>query len=152
MKTQTLLQRPALILVALLAPALLGSGIAHAQSVVKASAGSSLGLSLVTGSLVGGTLSAMGGTSEMLVTAVEKTGDSVVLVLKGASEGVTASVKVAASAVGGTSLAVGSAIKVVAEASGYALYYSGKLIAFLPNEIGKSLTHHEAITHNGEAK
>lgn len=132
---------------------LLGSTPAWAQSEAsRASANSSAGLSIATGSVVAGTASLIAASAVLTVKAVEKAGDSVVVVLKGASEATTVSVKVAASAVGTASLAVGSTVKVVAEASGYALYLAGKLIAFIPNEIGKSLMHHSEVKKAGEVK
>lgn len=137
----------------LLLSALLGAAPAWAQSEAsRASANSSEGLSVATGSIVAGTASLIVGSAILTVEAIEKTGESVVLVLKGASETATVSVKVAASAAGTASLAVGSAVRVVAEASGYALYSGAKLIAFIPNEIGKSLVHHSHVKKAGEAK
>lgn len=138
---------------AVLLSALLGTAPVWAQSEAsRASANSSAGLSIVTGSIVAGTASLIAASAVLTVEAIEKTGESVVLVLKGASETVTVSVKVAASAAGTASLAVGSAVRVVAEASGYALYSGAKLIAFIPNEIGKSLVHHSEVKKAGAAK
>lgn len=115
----------------------------------RASGNGSEALSRATGSVVAGTASLIVVGSILVVDAVETTGESVVVVLKGIGQGVseatTVSVKVAASAVGNASLVVGSTVKVVAEASGHALYLSGKLIAFIPNEIGKSLVHHSPL-------
>ncbi len=123
---------------------------AYAQSdASRASVRASQGLSVATGSVVAGSVSLIAAGSVLTLNAVEKSGESVVLVIKGigtgVSEAATVSVKVAASAVGNASLAAGSAIKVVAEASGHALYLSGKLIAFIPNELGKSLVHHSPV-------
>ncbi len=136
---------------AVLLAALLASAPSWADA-SRASANSSVGLSVATGSIVAGTASLIVGSAILTVEAIEKTGESVVVVLKGASETATVSVKIAASAVGTTSLAVGSAVRVVAEASGYALYSGAKLIAFIPNEIGKSLVHHSEVKKTGEAK
>lgn len=138
---------------AIMLVAALSNGSAWAQSEAsRASANSSAGMSIATGSIVAGTASLIVGSAVLTVQAVEKAGDSVVVVLKGASEAATVSVKLAASAVGNVSVAVGSTVKVVAEASGYALYLAGKLIAFIPNEVGKSLVHHSEVKKVGEAK
>lgn len=138
---------------AVLLAALVGAAPAWAQSdASRASANSSAGLSIATGSVVAGTASLIAGSAILSVKAVEKVGDSVVVVLEGASEVATVSVKVAASAAGTASLAVGSAVKVVAEASGHALYLAGKLIAFIPNEIGRSLVHHSGVKKTGAAQ
>ena len=118
---------------------------AFAQNASQASTHASRDLSLLTGSVVVGTLSVVAAGSVVTVQAVEQVGESVVVILKGASDAATASVKVAANSVGGVSLFVGQTIQVVAEASGQALYASGKLIAFIPNELGRSLVHHSRV-------
>lgn len=122
----------------------------------RASAKASEGLSKVTGSVVAGTASLIVVGSVLTIESVKEAGDSVVVVLKdvgrGVSEAATVSVKVAASVVGGASLVVGSAVTVVAEGSGHALYLSGKLIAFIPNELGKSLVHHSPVKKAGSAQ
>jgi len=40
---------------------------------------------------------------------------------------------------------VGQSVEVVAETVGSAIIASGKVIAFPPNEMGKSLMHHSAM-------
>lgn len=136
----------AMALVSVLALALPAAAQSDAS---RASGNGSEALSRATGSVVAGTASLIAVGSILVVDAVETTGESVVVVLKGIGQGVseatTVSVKVAASVVGNASLVVGSTVKVVAEASGHALYLSGKLIAFIPNEIGKSLVHHSPV-------
>lgn len=126
------------------------------SEVSQASANASESLSRATGSVVVGTASLLYVGSMLVIEGVEKSGESVVIVLKGVAQGVseatTVSVRVAASAIGNTSLAVGSAVKVVAEGSGYALYLSGKLIAFIPNEIGQSLVHHSPVKQSGSVQ
>ena len=111
----------------------------------RASGNASQILSRATGSLVLGSLSLVAAASAVTIDAVEQVGDGVVLILKGVSTGTTASVRVAASALGGASVAVGTSVKVVGEASGHAIYALGRLIAFVPNEVGQSLIHHSRI-------
>ena len=101
--------------------------------------------SRAVGVVVAGTASVMAVGSVLTVQAIEKMGDSVVLVLKNASEAATVSVKVAADLSGNASVAVGTAVSVVAESTGKALVASGKIIAFIPNEVGKSLIHHSRV-------
>ena len=43
---------------------------------------------------------------------------------------------------GSSELIRGSAVRVVAESVGHALYIGARLIAFVPNEIGRALIHH----------
>ena len=81
------------------------------------------------------------GSARLTVSALEAAGESVVVVMRGASEATTVSVRTSATAVGAASVVVGSAVQVVAESAGNALYVSGKLIAFIPNEISRALIH-----------
>jgi hypothetical protein len=100
---------------------------------------------LVTGGsvvVVLGSMSAVAASTAVVVESVEKTGDSVVIVLKGASEGAKASIKLSGQAVKGASVAVGNAVTVSTIASGYVLVSAGQVIAFVPNEVGKALLHH----------
>jgi hypothetical protein len=109
-----------------------------AEGLSNISANMSAALSGAVGSVVAGSVTTLGKTAEFSVMAVEKTGQNVILVLRDTSTGAVLSVKTAAA---GASLAVGTSVKVVAEASGHALIASGKLVAYIPNEIGKSLLH-----------
>lgn len=131
--------------VVLLSAALLLSVPSFAQDASRASANASAAASRAVGVVVGGTASVLAVGSVLTVQAIEKLGESVVLVLKSASEATTVSVKVAADLSGNASVAVGTSITVVAESTGNALVASGKIIAFIPNEIGKSLIHHSRV-------
>jgi hypothetical protein len=131
--------------VVLLSAALLISGPSFAQDASRTSANASAAASRAVGVVVGGTASVLAVGSVLTVQAIEKLGESVVLVLKSASEAATVSVKVAADLSGNASVAVGTSITVVAESTGNALVASGKIIAFIPNEIGKSLIHHSRV-------
>lgn len=113
-----------------------------AQDASKASANASANVSKAGGSVVGGSALLLAGGSILTVYGIQKTGDSVVLVLKKGSEVATVSVQVSAELSGKASVGIGSTIQVIAEASGYALMASGKLLAFIPNEVGQSLIHH----------
>lgn len=131
--------------VVLLSAALLVAAPAFAQDASRASGNASAAASRAVGVVVAGTASVMAVGSMLTVQAIEKMGDSVVLVLKNASDAATVSVKVAADLSGHASVAVGTAVSVVAESTGKALVASGKIIAFIPNEVGKSLIHHSRV-------
>jgi hypothetical protein len=133
--------------VVLLSVALLIAAPSLAQDASRASGNASAAASRAVGVVVAGTASVMAVGSVLTVQAIEKMGDSVVLVLKNASEAATVSVKVAADLSGNASVAVGTAVSVVAESTGKALVASGKIIAFIPNEVGKSLIHHSRVKH-----
>jgi hypothetical protein len=82
----------------------------------------------------------------LTVVAVEASGNATVWVLERASDGARASVTVSGAVVGGASLLVGTTVTVTALSAGWLLSAAGKVIAFVPNEIGKALLHNERIT------
>lgn len=94
-----------------------------------------------SGVVVIGTLSAVAGSAYVVVTGVEQVGDSTVVALKNVSDGATATVKLSGQAAQGASQLAGKAVSVTATASGHVLIAAGKVIAFIPNEIGKALLH-----------
>ncbi len=112
-----------------------GSGLSNASEA----------LSAATGLVVLGSLSAVAASSYVVVASVETVAEGVVVVLKGASTGVEASVQLSAAAAAGLSDAAGKAISVTATSTGHMLVMSGKVLAFIPNEIGKSLLHHSRV-------
>ncbi len=91
---------------------------------------------VVTGSIAALTLA---GTA--VVTGVEAVGDGSVVVLHGVGGAAGASVRLA----GGVSLAVGTVVEVVAVGTGCALMQAGRMIAFIPNEIGLALVHQRQL-------
>ncbi|MBX3648318.1 MAG: hypothetical protein KF766_11690 [Rhodocyclaceae bacterium] len=138
--------------VVLLSAALLIAVPTFAQDPSRASANASAAASRAVGVVVAGTASVLAAGSVLTVQAIEKAGESVVLVLKSASDATTVSIRVAADLSGNASVAVGTAVSVVAESTGQALVVSGKIIAFIPNEIGKSLIHHSRVKNQGQVK
>ncbi|HAT33112.1 MAG TPA: hypothetical protein DCW29_20375 [Janthinobacterium sp.] len=96
-----------------------------------------------------GSLSMLAASGEVLVTGVETVADGTIVMLKGASNAATVSVKLSGQAATDVSQATGKAVGVIAVSTGYALILSGKVIAYIPGEIGKSLLHHSAVTEPG---
>jgi len=126
------------LLAQLIVVAMAGTAMSPAladDSVSRASA-TSIGGSLLVGSVVGWT--AYQG-SELTVKAVRVSGDGVELILQGASGAIETSANASADAIHASSIGVGSSVKVVAESTGYALIGAGVLLAFVPNEIGRAL-------------
>jgi hypothetical protein len=95
-----------------------------------------------SGFVVAGSAALIVSGAQLTVTALQTAGESVVIVMRGASEAATVSVRTSAQIAGEASVAVGTVVRVVAESVGYALYVGAKLIAFVPNEIGRALIHH----------
>ena len=76
------------------------------------------------------------------VVAVEASAEGTVWVLERASDGARASVRLA----GQSAVAVGTGVVVTAMSAGWLLSAAGQAIAFIPNEIGKSLLYNERVT------
>jgi hypothetical protein len=76
------------------------------------------------------------------VVAVEASAEGTVWVLERASDGARASIKLA----GHSATAVGTGVVVTAMSAGWLLSAAGQAIAFIPNEIGKSLLYNERVT------
>lgn len=80
------------------------------------------------------------------VVSVEASAEGTVWVLARASDGARTSVVVASKAAGGLSVAAGTAIEVSVFSAGWVLSAAGKAVAFIPNELGRSLMHNERIS------
>lgn len=85
------------------------------------------------------------GTASLVVEGVEASAQGVKYVLKNTADGVSVVVEVSANAVGTASVAVGSVVKTSAISAGVILSSAGKVLAFIPNEIGKALLHNERL-------
>ena len=120
-------------------------GVAFARDPSAASAAASqasTGSVAEAGSvLVGGSIVALGLAGSAVVTSVEAVGEGSVVVLQGLSDATTASIRV----VGGVSVAVGSVVEVVALSTGCVLINAGRMIAFVPNEVGRALVHQRPL-------
>ena len=82
----------------------------------------------------------------LTVVAVEASATGTVWVLERASDGVRGSVMLSADVARGASLLVGSAVLVTAVSAGWVLSAAGKVVAFVPNQLGRALLHHERVT------
>lgn len=130
--------------VALALGGVLAPDTAAAQSVARGSQALSnaSGLSaLGSGLVVQGSLKGVQGSAQFIVESVERSGELVVIVLRGASEATRLSIQVAGSAVAATSLAVGATVIAIADATGWALRVADRVLAYVPNEYGASMVH-----------
>lgn len=123
---------------------------AHATgNASEASANASQMLSAGTGSVVIGSSMLAAASGQWLVQGIEKTTDGIVFVLAGLGKGVSDagkfSVKIGGDISGAASVTIGQSVEIVAESAGSAIIASGKVIAFIPSEIGKSLMHHSRL-------
>jgi hypothetical protein len=88
----------------------------------------------------------LAGTASVAVVAVEATAEGVVWIVERASDGARGTLRFARDFSGGLAIAAGEAISVVAMGTGWLLCSAGKVVAFVPNEIGASLLYSERIT------
>ncbi len=115
--------------------ALAGDPSTASAASVNASAASATSVAATGSVIVEGGALALSALGTAVVASVETAGDVSVVVLRGVSDAATVTLRL----VGGASLVVGSVITVVVTATGYALMTAGRMIAFVPNEIGRSL-------------
>lgn len=99
--------------------------------------------------VVWGSGEALSKAGTVVADSVETVGDSVKVVLKGASNASTTTLKLSTAALGKASLAAGTVVQVVTMSTGFALVVSGEVIAFFPNEAGKALLHHSNYAPKG---
>jgi hypothetical protein len=108
-----------------------------ANSVAKGSIGSVVGSAFI----IGGGLFILSTGTKLVVTSIQATAKGSVIVLTDTATGAQQSINLAAGSVKKGSVAVGTAVTAVASAAGVMLVASGKLLAFVPNEMGKRLSH-----------
>jgi len=84
----------------------------------------------------------LAGGAMLAVVSVQASAVGTVWVLERASDGARMSVHFA----GHVSAAIGAAVVVTAVSTGWVLSAAGAAIAFIPNEIGRSLLHNERFT------
>ena len=82
----------------------------------------------------------------LVVKGVEASAKGTVYLLERVSDGARASVEVSGEAASGASTAVGTSVFVSVISTGVVLSVAGKVIAFVPNEIGKVLLHNERVS------
>jgi hypothetical protein len=117
-------------------------GLACASATAADPSAPSNAISEVTGSLVAGSIIAVGVTGSAVVESVQAVGDGIEIVLEGAGQASRATVRLSGEAARGLSIGVGTVLQVIAMSAGQALVLSGKVLAFIPNEVGQALLHH----------
>lgn len=118
------------------------TGLAPAQAHSENS-GDGSGISLFASVIVAyGSILVADASGAVVVESVTRVADGVQVVLKGVGEGSKATLEFSGKFAEGFSIAAGTSGMLVATSAGHALVISGKVIAFIPNQIGKSLLHH----------
>ncbi len=86
------------------------------------------------------------GVGSIVVTGVQASAEGTVWVVENVADGVKGSICFAGHVAGGVSVAVGTVITVTAVATGMVLSAAGHVIAFVPNEIGRSLSYNQRVS------
>jgi hypothetical protein len=114
-----------------------------ASVVATASVGAAVS-SAVTASAVPLALSTSG--AALVVKAVEGSARGTVVVLERVSDGARASLELSGRSVTALAVGVGTVVTVSVIGTGVLLSAAGELLAFVPNEAGRALLHHEQVS------
>ncbi|MDB5961626.1 MAG: hypothetical protein JWP59_2920 [Massilia sp.] len=144
MRMQSPLFKPLLVAVLLAATTLAAAAPGGPQGSTHLSNASNL-VADGSATVIGGSLLTVAAAGSVVVASVEVAGDASVLVLRGAADGVTASVRLSGQAARNASNVAGASVEVVALSTGYLLVTAGRVIAFVPNEIGRALLHSSRV-------
>jgi len=118
----------------------LAAATVHAQS--EGSAVSAVSVGLSTGSAV---LQALPEGSELVIESVTAAGKTSIVMVRASANGARASFEVSSEMCGRFALGAGKVVTLSANASGNLIRTSGEVIAFVPNELGRSLIHHREL-------
>lgn len=86
------------------------------------------------------------GAGSIVVTGVQASADGVVWFVENVGDGVNGSIRFAADAVSATAVVAGTVVAVTVVATGMLLSAAGHVIAFIPNEIGRSLSYNQRVS------
>jgi hypothetical protein len=111
--------------------------------VVVASAGVGASAAVTSAVALPAAVSVAGAT--LVVKSVEVSATGVVCVLERASDGARVSLEFAGRSVAAAAMSVGATMSVTIIASGAIVTHAGEAIAFIPNAIGRALTHNERM-------
>lgn len=100
---------------------------------------------LASGLVTSGAVRVLEESGQLAIASIAFTGQSAVLVLRSVSQAAEVSIQVGASVVRELGLAVGTVLVSSSEAVGYALYSGVKLVAYIPNEVGRAMLHQSRL-------
>ena len=86
------------------------------------------------------------GVGSIVVTGVEASAEGTVWIVENVADGVKGSICFAGRVVGAAAIAVGTVIVVTVVATGMVLSTAGQVIAFIPNEIGRTLSYNQRVS------
>lgn len=138
-------RRTALLALAAIPAALAAGRSAAHTGAPEASAASSLSLSLPVAVLIAAPVAFLVAGAVLTVTAVEASVHGTVWVVRRASDGVTASLRVSGELAASVAVGIGTAISVTVVAAGWLLSVAGEVLCIVPNALGESLLYNERI-------
>ena len=86
------------------------------------------------------------GVGSVVVTGVEASAEGTVWIVQNVADGVKGSICFAGRLAGDASVAVGTVIVVTTVATGMVLSNAGRVIAFVPNEVGRTLSYNQRVS------
>jgi len=86
------------------------------------------------------------GVGSVVVTGVEASAEGTVWVVENVADGVKGSICFGGKVVGASAIAVGTVVVVTVVATGMVLSTAGHVIAFIPNEIGRSMSYNQRVS------
>lgn len=114
----------------------------QAFATVQGSKGSAASADLSSqglGQIINGSGQLLQAGSQLTIIAIKTVGESTFITLKAVGNSATVTIRVGSQVSGHLLHGAGQMIQAVATASGVILTSAGKVVAFLPNEMGKSL-------------
>jgi hypothetical protein len=86
------------------------------------------------------------GVGSIVVTGVEASAEGTVWVVENVADGVKGSICFAGRVVGAAAIAVGTVVVVTVVATGMVLSTAGHVLAFIPNETGRTLSYNQRVS------
>ena len=86
------------------------------------------------------------GVGSIVVTGVEASAEGTVWIVENVADGVQGSIRFAGRVVETTAVAIGTVVVVTVVATGMVLSTAGHVIAFIPNEIGRTLSYNQRVS------
>lgn len=102
-------------------------------------------LSVAGNTVVQGSLMGITASGSLIIESVKASTSGVVVVLHASADAASVTLHLSGEVLQHAALASGTLIEVSAVSTGHLLISAGKVIAFIPNELGKALLHHEKI-------
>lgn len=109
------------------------------QASAQASKASALSAASTVAVVVVGSLETLALSGRAVVASVEAVGDGSIVVLRGVAQGGAVATSASIHVAGAVSVAAGTVVEVVTTTTGCALMAAGRMIAFVPNEVGRGL-------------